>query len=194
VTLHYFAGVNTAPLEADTAGQRVLVSYAGYLRSPSLWRRQRRLLESKHWRSVVLDSGAYSELTARKRGEIFIVPIQRYVDFVAEHGHLFHWVTNLDDIEGDTARSNANEDLLLAHTKVPIVPVYHEGEPLSQLKRCVERARANEDKLLAVGVQRPNGKIVPTRAVRFLTHLGHQLLILGALDVNIHAFGLTLYT
>jgi hypothetical protein len=191
-TTHHFAGVNGRGLEAFTEGQRVLLTYAEYLRSPALWERHRALLAGGHWHSAVLDSGAFSELAARKRGKTFKVPIDSYVAFVAEHGHLFHWVANLDDIEGDVATSNANEEMLLAGTRARIVPVYHEGESDDQLVHCIERARCNGG-LLAVGVQRPKGSIVPTRAVKFLRALEVKLDLLGAQDIEVHGFGLTLY-
>lgn len=188
---HYFAGVNTRPLAEATRGQDVLVSFADFKKSPGLWGWLRPMIERGHFRSVILDSGAFTELSQRKRGKVFTVGVEEYGAFAAENAHLFTWIANLDDIEGDVDRSNRNLAYLEA-LGLPVVPVYHESESVEQLAHCIDRARAGRG-VLAVGCQRPKGKLVPRNVVQFLTWLFAELAGAEVDDIQIHGFGLTRY-
>jgi hypothetical protein len=210
-TKMYFAGVNGGDLELVTEGQRVLVSFADYQRQPTLWEKHRKLLEGGHWRGAVLDSGAFTELADAKRIEKrmsamdpipprsewpvpFAIKLEAYCAFVAKWGHLFDWCANLDSIEGDVDRSNANLEAIVSAAKpgTRIVPVFHEGEDLDQLKLCVQAARDNGG-LIAVGAQRPKGKLRPTQVVKFLHQVLADLKALDATDLEVHGFGFPRY-
>lgn len=193
-TRYYFAGVNRlGPLTDSTKGEDVLVSFADILKTPAVWDWMRPLIEAGHWRSVILDSGAFTELTERKRGRVFKVRIEDYAAFANENAHLFDWIANLDDIEGNVERSNTNLAILEAQPNLAdkVVPVYHEGESLDQLAHCVERARAGRG-VLAIGCQRPNGKLRPKAVEAFLTDVWPALEEMAG-DLVIHGFGLTRY-
>ncbi len=203
-TRMYFAGVNGGDLEEVTGGNRVLLTFAEYLRGPKLWDRHQEMLEQGQWKGAILDSGAFSELADRKRlekqypdpatrPEPFKVPIADYVAFCRDFGHLFEWVANLDDIEGDVETSNSNLAAIQAGAPgVKVVPVFHEGESREQLIHCITEARRNGG-LLAVGAQRPKGKLRPTKVVAFLTKLFADLAELDAEDIQVHGFGFPRY-
>ena len=184
----HFAGINTPGLAEAAKGQDVLVSYADVKRRKNLWAWLRPLIASGHFRSVILDSGAFTELSFRKRGREFKVTVQEFAAFAAEHQELFAWVANLDDIEGDVARSNANYEALRAAGVKNLVPVWHEGESDAQLEHCIALARESVG-ILAVGAQRPKGKLVPANVVKFLGELFPKL----PKDIAVHGFGLTRY-
>ncbi len=189
----HFAGVNTRGLAEATKGQDILMSYADVKKDPGFWGWMKPLLERGHFRSVILDSGAFTELSQRKRGNEFKVGVEEFATFAAEHQHLFTWVANLDDIEGDVERSNANFAALRAAGVKNLVPVFHEGESDEQLRHCLALALSGR-KALAVGCQRPKGRLVPRNVVRFLRSLFAKL---GEMDpkgwVELHGFGLTRY-
>jgi hypothetical protein len=187
---NYFAGINTRPLAAAAQGQHILISYAQIKETPSLWSWLEPLLEGGHFRSAILDSGAFTELSARKRGRSFHIDLEEYKAFARQNAHHFAWIANLDDIEGDTERSNANLAELEA-AGLAAAPVYHEGEPEAQLLLCIERARAGCG-ILAIGCQRPKGSLIPTNVTRFLDWLMPRLAELAP-DLEIHGFGLTRY-
>ncbi len=188
----HFAGVNTRPLAEATKGQDVLVSYADVKKSPAFWTWMRPLVAGGHFRHVILDSGAFTELSQRKLGKVFKVSIDEYAAFAAEHQDLFTWVANLDDIEGDTVQSNANLQTLQDAGVRNVVPVYHEGEDVEQLAYCIDAARAGRG-ILAVGCQRPKGSLIPRNVVKFLGWLFTELDNRGANDLTVHGFGLTRY-
>jgi len=189
----HFAGINTRPLAAAAKGQDVLISFADIKKSPAFWAWMRPLLEGGHFRSVILDSGAFTELSQRKLGKVFKVSVDEFAAFAAEHQALFTWVANLDDIEGNTEVSNANYQAICAAGVRNVVPVFHEGEPAAQLAHCVELAKAGRG-ILAVGAQRPKGSLVPSKVVAFLAALFPQLTALDpARTVAVHGFGLTRY-
>jgi hypothetical protein len=193
-TRMYFASVNGGHLEEVTAGHRVLLSFAYYLESPALWKRHQPLLEGGQWRSAILDSGAFTELSQRKRGKVFKVPVEAYATFLRDHGHLFEWCCNLDDIEGDVATSNRNFDHLVAAAPgVRLVPVFHEGESREQLEVCIRQAREHGGGLLGLGGQRPKGSLRPTKVVAFLHQVYQWLKELDALDLELHGLGMPRY-
>ncbi len=197
----HFAGINSRDLAAHTRGQDVLVSYAD-LRSPGTWAWIHPMIEGGHFRSVILDSGAFTVYAKRMR-EIAKgmdpveaerrfpdISISAYRDFVHEHGDHFDWVTNMDDIGGKTEVSNANFEIL-NQVSNRIVPVWHEGEGDAQLRTVIAQARANSDRL-AVGMQRPKGSLVPRNVVACLTDVMPKIRA-WAPEVAVHGFGLTRY-
>jgi hypothetical protein len=186
-TRNYFAGVNAKNLIAATKGQDVLVSFAQVGRAKT-WTWVRRFLEEGHFRYVILDSGAFTELSQRKRGKEVKIDVEAYAQFAVENQHLFQWCANLDDIEGDIVRSNKNLKFL-QERGVSAVPVYHEGEPLHQLRFCLDQAHAGLG-ILAVGGQRPNGSLVPSNVVKMLDWLAPFTEREGLL---LHGFGMTRY-
>lgn len=205
----HFAGINTRPLAQAAKGQDVLVSYADIQKSPGTWKWLRPLLERGHFRSVILDSGAFTELKEKiklakaleagkltwaeyeaKVARVFKVDLVAFADFCVEHQDLFEWVANLDDIQGDVGRSNANLRYLESRG-VRVVPVFHEGEDIQQLRFCIEHARRGTGRL-AIGCQRPKGSLIPKNVVAFLRELW-PFLEAEAKDIRIHGFGLTRY-
>jgi hypothetical protein len=149
------------------------------------------LLEGGHWRSAILDSGAFTVYAAQMKGkEVPTITVEAYGAFAAENAHLFDWVTNLDDIGGDVEVSNRNQ-AYLEGLGLRVVPVWHEGESREQLDHCIARARAGAG-WIALGGQRPKGSLVPTNVVRFLG-LVMPYLAANAPDLKVHGFGLTRY-
>ncbi len=199
----HFAGVNRVGLAEATKGQDVLVSYHE-LRVPSVWAWLEPMLVNGFWNSCILDSGAFTIYIAQLKwdaktaaGETGLgarpelIDVEEYAAFVEESGDLFDWIANMDDIAGDTATSNANfERLSLASDRV--VPVWHEGETRAQLDVVIEQARSTKEKRVAIGMQRPNGQLVPTNVVACLTDFMPLFRELAP-DLALHGFGLTRY-
>jgi hypothetical protein len=143
---NHFAGLNTAPIAQALEGRDVLVSYADVVRRPGVWSREiLPRLEAGAYGSVILDSGAFTELG----DPTFHVDLEDYATFALDHADLFDVVVNLDDIRGDLARSQANQ-ARLEELGVPAIPVFHQGEPWSELERLVETYD-----YIGVGFQRP---------------------------------------
>jgi hypothetical protein len=87
---------------------------------------------------VVLDSGAFS---AWKQGTP--IDLGAYLAHIEEHGHRYAWIAALDAI-GDWRASVANWSAMLdrlpADLAAKVVPVFHEGEPMSVLETYCDRA------------------------------------------------------
>lgn len=191
----YLAGMNGARLAAALEGQDVLISYADVIRRPGVW--QDRILprlERGLFRSVILDSGAFTELTERLRNEQAIaqgkrpphpnplhIEIEDYADFAVEHRQLFDEIVTLDDIAGDVETTLRNT-AILEDRGLEVVPVFHQGEPWSLLELYVERYQR-----LGIGVQRnPNGS--PVKGAREWTEAALERLPDG---ISVHGFGMT---
>lgn len=142
----HFAGLNTARLAAALEGRPVLVSYADVVRRPGVWRREiKPRLEAGAYSSVILDSGAYTEL----KDPTFRVDLEAYGRFALEHRDLFDLVVNLDDIRGNLKRTRRNQ-ARLEELGLDVLPVYHQGEPWSELERLVKAYD-----YIGIGFQRP---------------------------------------
>lgn len=203
----HFAGLNTAGLAKVLEGRAVLVSYADVVRRPGVWEREiRPRLEAGAYASVILDSGAYTELAevrkaqkeiARREGcrvdeltraqlaeaerigrEAFHVDVEAYGRFALDHADLFDLVVNLDDIRGDLKRTRRNQ-AYLESLGLEVLPVYHQGEPWSELERLVRRYG-----YIGIGFQRPI-----TGARRWLEEVFRRV---GG-RARIHGFGMVRY-
>jgi hypothetical protein len=201
----HFAGLNSAQWAEVLEGRDVLVSYADVLRRRGVWEREiRPRLEAGLYRSAILDSGAFTELAERRaaakriaeeRGvgleeltsaelerarvegfERFHVDLETYAAFAVEVADLFDFTVNLDDIEGDVARSSRNQAALEAAGLDP-VPVFHQGEPWEILEELLENHAR-----IGVGFQRPirNGRAF---LEAFFARVGGR--------AQVHGFGMT---
>jgi hypothetical protein len=132
----YFAGVNQHQWCQAFRGEHVLESFADVQK---LMDRYRPLFAS-----MVLDSGAFSEMTTGKA-----IDLGRYADFCHEHGAFYRWVASLDSITGGV---DANIDNWQALEKrgVSSVPTFHQGEPWSLLTDYCKAAPR-----VGLGFQRP---------------------------------------
>lgn len=128
----HFAGSNTALLTNALLGESILVSYADIRSRRDWWENTLRpLLERGAFRHVMLDSGAFTVISAG-----ITIGIDEYVAFCRAHGHLFDTIINLDDIAGDVATSEANLATLKA-AGIDALPVFHQDEPWDVLERMV---------------------------------------------------------
>lgn len=76
---------------------------------------------------LMLDSGAFSAMHSGA-----VIDIDRYIDYIAEHGHKFEKIISLDVI-GDWRGSDRNLDYMVSNGVVP-VPVFHTREPFDYLE------------------------------------------------------------
>lgn len=187
----HFAGINGRKLAQHTRGQDVLVSYAD-LRSAGTWAWIRPLLERGHWRSVILDSGAFTVYAAQMRGKkAATISVEDFARFAVENAHLFDWVANMDDIGGRVEVSNANFDYLeRAGLAGSVVPVWHEGESDDQLRTVLAQGR--KAGRIAIGMQRPKGQLVPRNVVACLADVVPKIRE-WAPEIKLHGFGMTRY-
>lgn len=171
---HHFAGLNTRFFAEALEGRQVLISYADVVRRPKIWEEDiLPRLRSKKYASVILDSGAFTELSTPG----FSVDVEEYAAFYLEHEDLFDLVVNLDDIRGDVERSEANLEYLESRG-VPAIPVFHQGEPWEVLDRMVAT-----HSYVGVGFGRP------IRGAReFLDEFFARL---EGTDVKVHGFGMS---
>ena len=141
----HFAGLNTARLAKALEGEDVLISFADVIERPGVWRDEiLPRLEAGAYRSAILDSGAFTVYTTGRE-----ISLEAYRAFALEVADLFDLVVTLDDIAGDVATSQANTAALEA-AGLEVVPVFHQGEPWSELERLVETYGT-----IGVGFQRP---------------------------------------
>ncbi len=187
----HFAGINRRKQAEHTRGQDVLVSYAD-LRNKGTWHWVRPLLECGYWRSVVLDSGAFTVYAAQMRSKkVPTIMVEDFARFAVRYAHLFEWVANMDDIGGRVDVSNANFAYLeRAGLTGKVVPVWHEGEDDSQL--VIVLAQAKDVGRIAIGMQRPKGSLVPRNVVACLTEVVPKIRA-RAPELALHGFGLTRY-
>ena len=100
--------------------------------------------------SMALDSGAYSNMTAEKRGSKAPVTLGRYIEFAQRHGQFYDWSAVMDDITGG-AEGNRRNWMKCRDAGIPrLMPVFHQGEPFSLL----EEYCAGSD-FVGLGFQRP---------------------------------------
>lgn len=192
----YFAGLNTARFAEVLEDQDVLVSFADIVRRPGVWADEiRPRLEGGVYRSAILDSGAYTELTERARNERAIAEGRKpphpnpwhtdlgdYGRFALEDGELFDEIVTLDDIEGDVAKSKRNTRYL-ERLGLDVLPVFHQGEPWAVLEDYVRRYDR-----IGLGVQRVNGNPGPG-AFAWTSEALERI----PLPISVHGFGMTRY-
>lgn len=193
----YFAGLNTARFAEVLEGQDVLISYADIARRPGVWADEiRPRLERGAYRSVILDSGAFTELTERGRNERAIAAgkrpphpnpwhtdLEEYGRFVLEHRDLFDEVITLDDIAGDVATTRRNTDYLEG-LGLDVVPVFHQGESWDVLEDYVRRYRR-----IGLGVQRTSSGSPVAGAREWTAEAIDRI----PTSVSIHGLGMTRY-
>lgn len=132
----YFAGVNQTHFCEQFKGHHVLESFADV----------RPLLDRYRptFASMVLDSGAFTEMTTGKA-----VDLGEYIEFCQEHGAAYEWIASLDAIKGGAEKSVANWEAMKARG-VDAMPTFHQGEPWSLLE---DYCKATDR--LGLGFQRP---------------------------------------
>lgn len=119
----YLASPNTQQQAEHASDMPVLLSFALYQR----W------MDRYHptFRRVLIDSGAYSELTGAAT-----VDLSAYADFVEPWRDHADAIAGLDDIRGDWRRSLAN------YHRVPCgFPTFHESDPWELLPDLIALAR-----------------------------------------------------
>ena len=136
-------------LTAALENEHVLVSYADVVRRPRWWRDvMRPALERGAFASAMLDSGAFTELTERKRGRVFTIDLEAYGRFALAYRDLFTAIVTLDDIASDLERTWRNTAHLEA-LGLEVIVVVHQGEPWAVLVHYLARYPR-----VAVGMQR----------------------------------------
>lgn len=100
--------------------------------------------------SMALDSGAYSNMTAERRGEEGKVTLEGYVEFAKRHGEFYDWCAVMDDITGGAEGNRRNWEKCMAHKIPRLMPVFHQGEPWSLLEEYVSTSQ-----YVGLGFQRP---------------------------------------
>ena len=132
----------TTQLQAEMmAGCDVLESFA--IAATNRWAVRYR----PTWRRVMLDSGAFSEMTTGKP-----VDFGTYLDFAQEHASGYDEIVNLDVISGEvSARVDAGKRNLQAMRDAGLdpLPVFHQGEPWSVLEELASCGK------VGLGFQRP---------------------------------------
>ena len=97
--------------------------------------------------SMMLDSGAYSEMTTGKP-----VDLGAYIDFSLAHRCGYDEIVNLDTISGDVSERVASSQRNLQTMRdagLDPLPVFHQGEPWSVLAELASVGR------VGLGFQRP---------------------------------------
>jgi len=132
----YFAGVNQTHFCEAFKGLHVLESFADVRPMMDRYR--------PTFASMVLDSGAFSEMTTGK-----VIDLGQYADFILEHGRFYEWCASLDAIKGGADKSIANWQAL-KDRGCNTVPTFHQSEPWSVLEGyCAATDR------IGLGFQRP---------------------------------------
>lgn len=189
MTQIHFAGMNTALLAEALEGHPVLISYADIIRRPGVWENEilPRLLTNRY-PSVILDSGAFTELTTPD----FHVDVQEYGRFIKRHRDLFDVVVNLDDIGGDVDRSQNNLLTLEQMTGCEIMPVFHGREDWKVLEEMLDSGHDH----IGVGFAREaSGRIASDQgAGRNPDEFLAELFARCEGRATIHGFGMTRYS
>ncbi len=132
----------TTQLHAETmAGCDVLESFA--ICATARWAVRYR----PTWRRIMLDSGAFSEMTTGKA-----VDLGAYIEYAQAHGRAYDHIVNLDVISGDVAeRVDAGKRNLarMRDAGLDPLPVFHQGEPWSVLTELAACGK------IGLGFQRP---------------------------------------
>lgn len=180
----YFAGMNGARLAAALEGRDVLISYADVIRRPGVWSRDiLPRLERGAFRSAILDSGAFTELSERLRGKAnpLHVDLEEYGRFALDHRHLFSEIVTLDDIAGDLERTRRNT-AYLESIGLEVVPVFHQGEPWEILEAYVQRSSR-----VGLGVQRTSSGSPAAGAFEWTAEALERI----PDGISVHGFGMT---
>lgn len=153
----YFAGPSQHSLCSWMDGQHVLESYANLIDG-------KRAEDTGHWvaeegnlsryrltfESMALDPGAYSNLTAERRGGKPLVTIDGYIEHAKAHGSFYDWCASFDDITGGVDGNIRNWRRCMDAGIERLMPVFHQGEPFSLLEEyCATSA------FVGLGFQRP---------------------------------------
>jgi hypothetical protein len=123
------------------AGCDVLESFA--LKATAPWMVRYR----PTFRSMMLDSGAFSEMTSGKP-----VDLGAYVAYAVEHGAAYDEIVNLDVISGDIAKrvdASTRNLQTMRDAGIDALPVFHQGEPWSVLEELAACGK------VGLGLQRP---------------------------------------
>lgn len=111
--------------------------------------------------SMCLDSGVYANMTAERRGEGPVVAIEPFIDFAVQHGAFYDFIAAFDNITGGP-EANRRSWLRCRDAGIPrLMPVFHQGEPISLLREYVAAARETiaagreATGYLGLGFQRP---------------------------------------
>lgn len=128
---------------------------------------------------VFADSGAYSAFTVGK-------PINEaeYIAWVNRWKHRFTAVSAPDVIGDPSATTAATQRMLAQVTGVPVLPVFHVGEPWSVLENWLQDPRID---YMAFG-----GMVPFTRRLKLLdAWVTKAFKIIGDRPMKVHGFGLT---
>lgn len=159
----YLAGPNQHSLCSWLEGHHVLESFANHLGGED-WNisedeavRQGRKRDNGNlaryrytFASMALDSGAYSNMTAERRGEKAPVTLEAYVRFAQVHGAFYDWCAVMDDITGGATGNQRNWEICLKANIPRLMPVFHQGEPFSLLEEYCSTSQ-----YIGLGFQRP---------------------------------------
>lgn len=161
MTRVYLSSPTTQAQASVCAGQHVLISYAVHASRKTLVRDY-----SPSFKSVLVDSGAFSELNSGVK-----VDLAAYVDWVAKMPWVDNWAA-LDDISGDWRRGMEN-------LKAGGFGTYHEADPPELLPELIEIARERGN---WIGL----GMTPPRRARRWLVETLERI----PEDLHIHGWAL----
>lgn len=130
---------------------------------------------------VFADSGAFSALTVGK-------PINEddYIAWVNRWKHRFTAVSAPDVIGDPSATSLATDRMLAKVSGVPVLPVFHVGEPWSYLEKWANDPRID---YLAFG-----GMVPYTRRLKLLDAWITKAFTIVPPKVRVHGFGLTTWS
>lgn len=143
----------------------------------------REIRESIKWgHELMLDSGAFSELTTGKK-----IHLNDYAKFIRDHGHNYSVRANLDDLNDDGPKSWANMKELEAQG-CQVFPVYHFADKIEYLVKILDEGY----EFMALGglVGASAQKLIP-----WLDHVWGKYLIKedGTPRLRVHGFGLTAF-
>lgn len=153
----YFAGPAQHSLCSWFAGHHVLESYANLIdkkKDPATgltYSEDGNLSRYRHtFRSMALDPGAFSNMTAEARGQKPLVTIEGYIKHAVAHGEFYDFCASFDDIRGG-AKGNRKNWMRCMDAGIPrLMPVFHQGEPWSLLDEYCAAS-----KYVGLGMQRP---------------------------------------
>jgi hypothetical protein len=128
-------------------GQHVLESYANLIDDGEEGNLSRYRLT---FTSMALDPGAYSNLTAEKKGKKPLVTIEGYIEYAVRHGNGYDWCASFDDITGGAEGNLRNWERCRAANIPRLMPVFHQGEPWDLLSEYCAKSQ-----FVGLGFQRP---------------------------------------
>lgn len=153
----YFAGPAQHSLCSWFSGHHVLESYANLIdkkKDPVTKEAYSEEGNLSRYRatfaSMALDPGAYSNMTAERRGEKPLVTIDGYIKHAVKHGAFFDWCASYDDITGGPDGNRRNWERCKAAGIPKLMPVFHQGEPWSLLEEYCAGSQ-----YVGLGMQRP---------------------------------------